>query len=174
MDYRRYRQAGGCYFFTLVTENRTPLLIEHIERLRIAMRHCKEKHPFTIDAIVVLPEHLHTLWTLPPDDHDFSTRWMVIKRKFSAGLETITTNKSKLAKREKGVWQRRFWEHCIRNDDDWQRHIDYIHYNPVKHSHCARPLDWRYSSFATMVSRGWYTEDWGSVVPDSVRDMDLE
>ncbi len=120
--------------------------------------------PFAIDAIVVLPDHLHTLWRLPDGEQDFSTRWMVIKRQFSAGLPAGPVNASKRSKREKGVWQRRFWEHCIRDEEDWRRHLDYIHYNPVKHGYVATPREWPYSSFRQAVAKGWYAEHWAAPV----------
>ncbi|KJV05668.1 REP-associated tyrosine transposase [Methylocucumis oryzae] len=156
MQYRRLYQPGARYFFTVVTENRQPILIEHIERLRAAFRLCKSRYPFEIDAIVVLPEHLHTLWRLPENDDDFSKRWMVIKRKFSAGLPSRVISDSKTKKREKGIWQRRFWEHYIRDENDWRQHVDYIHFNPVKHGYVSRPQDWPYSSFNQAVHKGWY------------------
>ncbi|MBE9136315.1 transposase [Nodosilinea sp. LEGE 07088] len=162
MEYRRYYQNGGSYFFTVVTENRRPLLTQHIDRLRNAFRHSMERYPFVIEGIVVLPDHLHTLWRLPDGDDDFSLRWMVIKRKFSAGLKPGIVNASKRAKREKGIWQRRFWEHCIRDERDWRCHLDYIHYNPVKHGYCHKPADWPYSSFHRSVRQGLYTADWSS------------
>ena len=156
MQYRRLYQPGAHYFFTVVTENREPLLIEHIERLRTAFRLCKSRYPFEIDAIVVLPEHLHTIWRLPENDADFSKRWMVIKRKFSAGLPSRVVSDSKTKKREKGIWQRRFWEHYLRDENDWRRHVDYIHFNPVKHGYVAKPQDWQYSSFNQAIRKGWY------------------
>ncbi len=156
MQYRRLYQPGARYFFTVVTENREPLLIENIERLRAAFRLCLSRYPFEIDAIVVLPEHLHTIWRLPENDADFSKRWMVIKRKFSAGLPSRVISDSKTRKREKGIWQRRFWEHCIRDEDDWRRHVDYIHFNPVKHGYVSKPQDWRHSSFNQAIRKGWY------------------
>lgn len=156
MDYRRHYSAGAHYFFTVVTEKRQPLLIENIERLREAFRHCKERYPFEIEAIVILPDHLHTLWKLPKGDDDFSRRWMVIKRKFSTGLPSGIVNASKTKKREKGIWQRRFWEHKIRDEDDWRLHIDYIHYNPVKHGYVDDPHEWQYSSYQKAVNKGWY------------------
>jgi len=159
MQYRRFYQSGARYFFTVVTENRAPLLIENIERLRAAFRLCLSRYPFEIEAIVVLPDHLHTVWRLPEGDADFSKRWMVIKRKFSAGLQSSVVSDSKTKKREKGIWQRRFWEHYIRNEDDWRRHVDYIHFNPVKHGYVAKPQDWPYSSFNQAVSKGWYAPD---------------
>jgi putative transposase len=156
----------------VVTENREPLLIEHIERLREAFRLCVKRHPFEIEAMVVLPDHLHTLWHMPENDADFSKRWMVIKRKFSAGLPSRVVNDSKTKKREKGIWQRRFWEHCIRDEDDWRRHIDYIHFNPVKHGYVAAPKDWLYSSFNLAVSKGWYEP--GVVLVDDFKAIDNE
>jgi putative transposase len=174
MDYRRYYQPGGTYFFTVVTADRQPLLIKHVDRLRAAFHHGIQRHPFTIEAIVILPDHLHTLWRLPPGDHDFSTRWMVIKRKFSAGLNAEIDNRSHHQKREKGIWQRRFWEHCIRDADDWQRHLDYIHYNPVKHGHCLTPAEWPHSSFNRAVKQGLYAADWGANLPTEVTSIDLD
>lgn len=172
MDYRRYYRPGGTYCFTVVTENRRPLLIEHIERLRDAFRHCLKRHPFVIEGIVILPDHLHTLWRLPENDADYSTRWMVIKRKFSAGLEAGSVNASKRAKREKGIWQRRFWEHTIRDPADRQRCLDYIHLNPVKHGYCASPAEWPFSSFRRAVQRGEYAPNWGAQTPFGGVEMD--
>lgn len=174
MDYRRAKIPGTSYFFTVVTEHRRPLLIEHIDRLRAAFRHVREKRPFRMEAIVVLPDHLHTLWTLAEGDNDYSTRWMLIKRKFSSGLSAVPSNPSQASKREKGLWQRRFWEHCIRDQRDWRKHLDYIHYNPVKHGLITRVSDWPYSSFHRFVERGWYSEDWGAEVSVQMRDMELE
>ena len=156
MEYRRFYQSGARYFFTVVTAKRKPLLIENIDRLRSAFRLCLLRYPFEIEAIVVLPDHLHTIWRLPEGDADFSKRWMVIKRKFSSGLPSTAVSQSKVKKREKGIWQRRFWEHCIRNEDDWRRHVDYIHFNPVKHGYVVKPGDWLYSSFQKAVDQGWY------------------
>ncbi|WP_428354035.1 REP-associated tyrosine transposase [Methyloprofundus sp.] len=156
MDYRRYYQPGARYFFTVVTANRKPILIDNIDRLRVAFKKCITRFPFELEAIVVLPDHLHTIWRLPEGDADFSKRWMVIKRQFSSGLPQATVSQSKLKKREKGIWQRRFWEHCIRSEDDWRRHVDYIHFNPVKHGYAGKPSDWQYSSFQQAVDQGWY------------------
>jgi len=140
------------------------LLIPRFDRLRLAFRLALSRYPFAIEGIVVLPDHLHSLWRLPVGDDDFSTRWMVIKRKFSAGFPARPVCASMAAKREKGVWQRRFWEHCIRYEDDWRRHLDYIHHNPVKHGHVAAPADWPYSSFRQAVAKGWYEADWAGPV----------
>ncbi len=172
MEYRRFYQSGAIYFFTVVTEDRKPLLIDNIERLRSAFRLCKDRYPFDIEAIVVLPDHLHTLWKLPEGDKDFSKRWMVIKRKFSSGLPCGIVNASKARKREKGIWQRRFWEHYIRNEEDWRRHVDYIHFNPVKHGHVSGPQDWPYSSYLQFVRKGWYETD--ALREDDLKDMDFE
>ncbi|MDP2788113.1 MAG: transposase [Pseudomonadota bacterium] len=169
MHYRRDKE-GHHYFFTLVTEQRQPLLTlpENIDRLREAFRREKAKHPFEIEAVVILPEHLHCLWLLPEGDADFSGRWARIKRYFSIGCvgATLAGNPSRLAKREKPVWQRRFWEHRIRDEADWRRHLDYIHYNPVKHGHVNDPWAWPHSSLRKCAARGWYPEGWGASEPD--------
>ena len=172
MHYRRVYQSGARYFFTVVTENRQALLIENIERLRAAFRLGMSRYPFEIEAIVVLPDHIHTIWRLPEGDADFSKRWMVIKRKFSAGLQSAVVSDSKLKKREKGIWQRRFWEHCIRNEEDWRRHIDYIHFNPVKHGYVSNPQDWPYSSFNQAIRKGWYEP--GVLLDDNFNELNNE
>ena len=157
----RSHAPGPCYFFTVVTHDRRPILIEEIDRLRGAFRTVLTRHPFTLEAIVVLPDHLHTMWRMQEEDGDFSMRWRVLKRLFSTGLEVPIPDASRARKREKSIWQRRFWDHVIRDDDDWRRHLDYIHYNPVRHGYCESPGEWPYSSFARMVERGWYEPDWG-------------
>jgi putative transposase len=163
-DYRRLYVPGATYFFTLVTESRCPLFLEDaaIERLREAFRYALERRPFHLDAVVVLPDHLHAIWTLPAGDDDFSERWRLVKYRFSHRSQSPgTTRQSLAAKREKGLWQRRFWEHCIRDDADFARHLDYLHYNPVKHGMAARAADWPYSSFLRFVELGIYPMDWG-------------
>jgi putative transposase len=160
MNYRRLRVGGGRYFFTVATQDRRPLLIEHHDRLWRALSQVQADHPFTVDAYVVLPDHLHMIWTLPAGDADFSTRWMLIKRRFSQGVEGGAVNASKKRKRERGIWQRRFWEHLIRDAVDLRRHLDFIHHDPVKHGCCAAPRDWRLSSFGSHVDRGVYQADW--------------
>ncbi len=134
MKYRRVYNVGGCYFFTVnIAERSKHLLIKHLDLLREAIKLVKHQHPFYIDAIVILPDHLHTIWTLPSDDSDYANRWMLIKSGFSRQLpKTERCNQSRIKKRERGIWQRRFWEHCIKDDADYANHIDYIHYNPVK------------------------------------------
>ena len=178
MRYRRAYQPGGSYFFTLITHQRQPLLSipENIDRLRIAFKREMEKHPFTIDAIVILPDHLHTIWTLPENDTGYSGRWSRIKRYFSIGCigDSAMQSVSRHNKREKPVWQRRFWEHTIRDGNDWQRHMNYIHYNPVKHGHASSPEEWPYSSFRRCVRKGWYSPDWGATEPEHLKDIDYE
>ena len=178
MRYRRCRQPGGCYFFTVVTYRRKRILTneENVTRLRMAFLREKANHPFDIDAIVVLPDHIHAIWTLPSGDVDYSGRWNRIKRYFSVGVVDADSapSQSRLQKREKAVWQRRFWEHTIRDEEDWRLHMDYIHYNPVKHGLVDLPGLWPYSSFGRCVKKGWYDPNWGSTIPESIRDMEYE
>nr|VFJ49003.1 MAG: putative transposase [Candidatus Kentron sp. FM]VFJ49370.1 MAG: putative transposase [Candidatus Kentron sp. FM]VFK08273.1 MAG: putative transposase [Candidatus Kentron sp. FM] len=140
--YRRARAPGGCYFFTVVTWNRRPLLVQHMDRLREAFRAVRKRRPFEIDAIVVLPDHLHAIWRLPQGDANYSTRWKRIKQEFSKDIPGELNHRH-----EKRIWQRRFWEHSIRDGPDWENHMTYIYYNPVKHGLVERPMDWPYSSF---------------------------
>ena len=127
------------------------------------------KRPFVMDAVVVLHDHLHCIWRLPDGDEDFSTRWRLIRRHFSLAIDAPLTKRG-----EKLVWQRRFWEHLIRDEGDWRRHVDYIHYNPVKHGYVRSPRDWPSSSFHRAIKRGWYLEDWGSEEPENLKGMDLD
>ena len=170
-EYRRAFQPGGCYFFTVVTHGRRPWLTEEhaIERLRNAFRRVREDRPFTMDAIVVLPDHLHCIWQLPEGDNDFSERWRQIKRFVSIGMKSPLN-----VRKEKSLWQRRYWEHLLRNEEDWRRHMDYIHYNPVKHGYSRRPADWPYSSFKQVVARGWYEASWGEQEPAAIARMEFE
>jgi putative transposase len=170
-NYRRAYQEGGCYFFTVVTYHRQPLLsqIQNIERLRGSFTSVSVKRPFVVDAVVVLHDHLHCIWRLPDGDEDFSTRWRLIRRHFSLTIDTPLTKRG-----EKLVWQRRFWEHLIRDEEDWRRHLDYIHYNPVKHGYVRSPRDWPSSSFHRAVKQGWYLEDWGSEEPENLKGMNLD
>ena len=161
-DYRRYRVPGGTYFFTVnLLERRLDLLVRHIDDLREAVRITKRERPFHIDAWVVLPDHMHTVWTLPPGDDDFSNRWKAIKIRFVQKLpRTERRSKVRVAKGERGVWQRRFWEHAIRNDNDYMRHVDYVHWNPMKHGLVQQVEQWPYSSFHRYVKEGIYPTDW--------------
>ncbi len=167
MHYRRATTPGATYFFTVVTYQRQRVfhVPETIDSLRQAFRTVKATHPFTIEAIVVLPDHLHCVWSLPPGDADFSTRWRLIKTTFTRACPERykrQRNDSRLDKKEQAVWQRRFWEHQIRDEPDLKHHIDYIHYNPVHHQLVKHPKDWQYSSFHGYVNRGIYEVDWGA------------
>jgi len=162
--YRRWRVPGGSYFFTVnLLDRRQTILVDHIDALRGAFRKVRAAHPFHIDAIVVLPDHLHCIWTLPPGDERFSMRWRRIKTLFSrAILPTELRSGSRRRRGERGIWQRRFWEHVVRDEWDFAQHTDYIHFNPVKHGYAARPVDWSYSSLHAFVRRGILDEDWGT------------
>jgi len=153
-DYRRNFIVGGSFFFTVnLAERRLPLLTQHIDELRTAFLETRRHHPFTIDAMVVLPDHLHAVWTLPEGDANFATRWRLIKSTFSRSLATgERISDSRAAKGERGIWQRRYWEHTIRDENDFARHMDYIHINPVKHGLVPRVSHWPYSSFHRIVS----------------------
>jgi putative transposase len=170
-NYHRAFHPGGTYFFTIVTLNRAPTFTdEHrVEVLRQALRKVMEARPFQIDAMVILPEHLHCIWRMPEGDTDYSSRWREIKKTASRQISPVTN-----ARNERNVWQRRFWEHAIRNEEDWRRHVDYIHYNPVKHGLAKRPGEWRWSSFSRAVSKGWYDESWGANEPTTITGMDCE
>jgi putative transposase len=167
-NYRRALIPGGTYFFTAVTHHRRPILLEPRSRkaLRTAFLLVKATHPFQVDAVCLLPDHLHCIWTLPENDYDYSTRWKLLKSRFSrqylsdGGREGEITA-SRIKKGELAVWQRRFWEHCIRNQEDLDQHVDYIHYNPVKHGLVERVCDWPWSSFHHYVKSGIYGLDWG-------------
>ena len=146
--YRRMRTPGASYFFTVNLENRIlSLLTDHINALREAFRTVKHRHPFHIDAIVVLPDHLHTIWTLPENDANYPSRWRLIKAQFSSSIgKQESVSASRKNKGERGIWQRRFWEHQIRDERDMEQHIHYIHNNPVKHGYCKKPEEWPFSS----------------------------
>jgi putative transposase len=161
-QYRRAKFNGSTFFFTVVLADRSSsLLVDQIDHLRQAYRVVQERRPFDTVAICVLPDHVHAIWSLPDGDSDFSTRWSLIKSGFSRGLDARPRSQSKIAKREKGIWQRRYWEYAIRDDEDFERHVDYIHFNPVKHGHVKRVVDWPHSTFHRMVRLGVYPQDWG-------------
>lgn len=172
-DYRRCYVPGGSYFFTVVTERRAAILANDCARdcLRDAIRHCQQHLPFRVDALVILPDHIHAIWTLPPDDCDYSKRWGVIKKHFTqhwlalGGAEQSVTA-SRLRYRRRGIWQRRFWEHALRDELDYQNHLDYLHFNPVKHGLVKNVQDWPYSSFQRWVEQGAYPDRWGSQSKD--------
>lgn len=163
MRYRRTDVAGATYFFTVNLLNRKQtLLTDHIDTLRFCIKTVKQNHPFHIDATVILPDHLHAIWTLPPGDADFAKRWMLIKTAFSRSLpKNENINQSRKSKRERGIWQRRYWEHLIRDDLDYARHVDYIHYNPVKHGYVDKAVDWPYSSIHQFIEKSIVSSDWG-------------
>ena len=173
--YRRNRVPGGLYFFTVVTHRRRPILTTDLGRrcLGNALRLIQLARPFEMPGVVLLPDHLHAIWRLPPGDDDYSTRWRLVKKEFtvawraSGGGESPVCD-SKQRRGERGLWQRRFWEHTLRDERDFDRHLDYIHFNPVKHglARCAR--DWPWSSFHRWVRAGVLPEDWacGGVPPD--------
>ena len=167
-DYRRYFVSGGTYFFTVVTDRRRPFLVEEPARkcLGDAIRKIQRDWPFEMPAIVLLPDHLHTIWCLPPGDADYETRWRLIKSTFTrtylaSGGQEARRSSSRVARKERGLWQRRFWEHTIRDEHDFERHFDYIHYNPVKHRHAKSPIEWPHSSFYRWVECGVYDHQWG-------------
>ena len=164
---RYVRAKGNIFFFTVVVAQRpSSLLVEEVDRLRRIYQTVQRRHSFETIAICVLPDHIHALWALPDGDTDFSRRWSLIKSGFSRGLDPQARSMSKVAKREKGIWQRRYWEHTIRNDADFERHVDYIHFNPVKHGYVATVADWAYSSFHRHVEQGLLTKDWGGDLHD--------
>ncbi len=166
-NYRRALVPGTTWFFTLTLAHRrnNGLLLKYIDDLRAVFRRVRERHPFHIDAIAILPEHLHSIWTLPEGNADFSMRWSLIKAGFSRSTpKGEQRSTSHIGRGERGVWQRRFWEHMIRDEEDLARHVDYIHRNPVKHGHSASPLGWPYSSFHRFVREGLLPADWGADV----------
>jgi putative transposase len=172
MKYRRARAGGWTYFFTVVTYRRRRFLCEpeNVGHLREAFRYVMARHPFEIDAFVLLPDHLHCIWTLPEGDSDFSTRWRLIKSAFTRACGEAYRGIVYGSRRQKGeqaVWQRRFWEHQIRDERDLIQHVEYIHYNPVKHGLVKAPVDWEYSSFHRYVRKGVYDREWRGEGPVS-------
>ncbi|HJU30152.1 MAG TPA: transposase [Hyphomicrobiaceae bacterium] len=148
-NYRRAFVAGGCWFFTVnLLDRRSQLLVENIHALQQAVFVTRQSLPFQIDAMVVLPDHIHTVWTLPDGDSDFSLRWRLIKSRFSKSIPRgETLNSARERRGERGVWQRRFWEHLIRDEQDYRHHVEYCWFNPVKHGLVTDTADWPFSSF---------------------------
>lgn len=178
-DYRRAFLKGGIFFFTVVTYERRPVFREQrsVDLLRQSFQITMATRPFRVDAIVVLPDHLHTVWTLPDEEFDFSTRWKLIKGTFTryySGVGEDEVSESMRTKGERGIWQRRFWEHAIRDQGDFNQHCDYIHYNPVKHGLVSSPMEWKHSSFRDFVEKGFYSPSWGSTADTGLADMDFE
>lgn len=173
MRYRRFYEPGATYFFTVVTGDRRPVFAdpENVRLFREAVAGVRLYHPFDTEAEVILPDHLHALWSLPEGDSDFATRWMLIKSNFSRILgKSVGLRKGaqpdlrsrRPARRERSIWQPRYWEHLIRDERDFAAHVEYIHYNPVKHGLVAAPIDWPHSSFREYVEQGLYESHWGS------------
>ena len=173
--YRRAVVAGGSYFFTVVTERRQPILTE--EPIRRALRdgivYVRDRYPFDIDAWVLLPDHLHTIWTLPEGDADFATRWRLIKTSVTKACGQLYTQPNLLTARRTAkkcgtLWQHRYWEHLLRDDADFKHHMDYLHFNPVKHGLVQRVCDWPFSSFHRWVKDGVYPLNWaGEILTES-------
>lgn len=166
-NYRRAHVPGGTFFFTVVTYQRRRLfhIAENRALLREVIRECQRDWPFEMNAIVLLPDHLHAIWTLPSGDENYSARWSVIKKTFTTrflanGGDDPQVSAGKQRERRRGVWQRRFWEHTIEDEDDFETHFDYIHFNPVKHQFVKCPGDWEPSSFHRWVKAGVYPANW--------------
>jgi putative transposase len=170
-NYRRVWVPGGTYFFTVnLLDRDRALLVEHIAGLRAAFRAATAARPFEIVAIVVLPDHLHCIWRLPEGDADYATRWRYIKASFARSVpRDEPRSPQRRAKRERGIWQRRYWERTLRDERDLRAHVDYIHFNPVKHGHVARVCDWPYSTFHRYVAAGILGTNWGDADPRVAR-----
>lgn len=174
--YRRSNATGATFFFTVVTHRRQRILTDAPVRLalREAIRLVRAQWPFAIDAWVLLPDHLHCIWTLPLNDADFGRRWGCIKRLVTHAVAADYArpewrNSSRIARRESTIWQRRFWEHQIRDDADYAAHMDYVHINPLKHGLVPAVADWPHSTFQRLVRAGVYAADWagvGASLPD--------
>ena len=157
--YRRTLIPGGTYFFTAVTYRQYPVFADHVaaDLLTECFALVKAVYPLNIDAMVILPDHVHCIWTLPDDDSDYSRRWKEVKTRFTRAYAGATANppaSSIRRRRERGIWQRRFWEDLMMDEEDFIKHCDYIQYNPVKHGVAGRPADWRYSTFGDFVAEG--------------------
>jgi putative transposase len=171
-DYRRNYVAGGTYFFTVVTHCRRTMLTDQFARkcLHEAIAEIQVSWSFDIVAIVLLPDHFHTVWTLPKDDGDYSVRLRRIKEQFTRRyLEQGGTEWPQSISREvhgqRGVWQKRFWEHTIQDEHDWKRCVDFVHWNPKKHRLVSQIKDWPWSSFHRFVEDGEYEQNWGGQDP---------
>lgn len=169
-QYRRARVPGGSFFFTVVTERRQRVLTDEPVRqaLREAIQSVRRDRPFRIDGWVLLPDHLHAVWTLPADDDDYATRWRLIKARVTQQLggayrnpEAMTVRRQ--AKGQGSLWQHRYWEHCLRDEADVRQHLDYLHFNPVKHGLVSSAAEWPWSSFHRFVEAGVYPGDWGGM-----------
>ncbi|WP_026188060.1 REP-associated tyrosine transposase [Methyloversatilis universalis] len=173
--YRRYPAEGASWFFTVVAAERRCVMTQAAFRkaLRSAIIDVRARHPFAIDAWVLLPDHLHCIWTLPPGDSAISLRWSQIKRHVSRILTpSYARTASQIRHRDAGVWQRRFWEHRLRDERDFERHVDYVHLNPLKHGLAERLIDWPHSTFHRYVAAGIYPADWCGTA--QLLDIDLD
>ncbi len=169
MDYRRAWHMGGTYFFTVncLQRNNNDLLVRYIDDLKGAISTVKRAHPFKIHGWVILPDHIHCVIELPEGDSDFATRWRLIKMLFSRCIpkDEYRSNIRK-QRRERGIWQRRYWEHLIKDESDYRAHMDYVHINPMKHGLVKQVKDWPYSTFHRLAERGVYSADWGGGMED--------
>ena len=171
MRYRRATNKGGSYFFTVnLADRNETLLVDHLNILRQVINQVKKRHPFKLDAMVVLPDHLHAVITMPENDNNYPMRWRLIKAGFSRqipGQERISESRKR--KGERGIWQRRYWEHLIRSDIDYEKHIDYIHYNPVKHKYVSQATQWPFSTIHKYIEKRVLNSNWGcSGLPDGI------
>lgn len=180
-NYRRYYVPGGTYFFTVVTCGRRPILCTDAGRagLRAAIESVRADRPFELTAVALLPDHLHAIWTLPAGDADYSGRWGLVKERFTrahlaGGGAEVGVSRARRRQRERGVWQPRFWEHTVRDEDDFKRCLDYTHWNPVKHGLVSRVRGWPWSSFGRYVALGEYEPDWGSAGTADVSGAEWE
>lgn len=166
-DYRRLYACGGTYFFTVALRNRrATLLTDRIDALRAAWRWTARRRPFRTVAYVILPDHLHCIWTLPQNDRDFSGRWRILKGRFSKAIDPAEDPAEGRRVGERGIWQRRFWEHLIRDDADWGAHVAYIHDNPVRHGYVARREDWPWSSWRRFAADATWQSDRPDIAGD--------
>jgi putative transposase len=168
VNYRRNLVPGGTFFFTVALSNRRSLaLVENVALLRQAFQKTRVEKPFEIDAIVILPEHLHAITTLPPTDFDYAGRWRRVKSLFTRAIVKSGVFVARDSRGEYQLWQRRFWEHTIRDDADFERHVDYVHFNPVKHKLGPAVADWPHSSFHRYVREGVLPNDWAGAIGDA-------
>ena len=164
VHYRRSRVAGGTFFFTVnLRDRRRALLVAHADALRDIVRDVRTELPFVIDAMTVLPDHWHAVWTLPTDDAGYARRIQLIKARLTKHLLREGVNITKDARGEYRLWQKRFWEHTIRDDRDFEAHVNYVHINPVKHGLVARAIDWPHSTMHRYVKDGLLPADWACV-----------
>jgi putative transposase len=168
-NYRRAFVPGGCWFFTVnLLDRRKRLLVDKIDALRDATRQTQQRYPFHIDAMVILPDHIHAIWTLPSGDMNFSMRWRLIKTWFARSIprgEPVSATRQ--SRGERGIWQQRFWEHLVRDENDYRRHVEYCYINPMKHGLVGRVSDWPLSSFHRDVRAGIFPQDWaGNIAQD--------